>query len=117
MIKIQTYHQIDQQQWKDLIQVSPVATWFQTPEAYRFYQSVDGMRAFTYGIAEEGRLVGVVVGYTTKEKCRIKQHFTARTIIPGGPLLSQKITDKALSTLLITLYEKGTPTKKLKIFA
>ena len=52
MIKILTYDQIDQLQWQDLIQSSPVATWFQTDEAYRFYQSVGGMRAFAYGVVE-----------------------------------------------------------------
>ena len=52
MINILTYDQIDQQQWQELVQSSPVATWFQTDEAYRFYQSVGGMQAFAYGVAE-----------------------------------------------------------------
>lgn len=52
MIKILTYNQIDQQQWQELVQSSPIATWFQTDEAYRFYQSVGGMQAFAYGVVE-----------------------------------------------------------------
>ena len=100
MIQLLTYHDIDPQQWSELIKSSPTATWFQTNEAYRFYQSVSGMQAFAYGVAEEGRLVGVIVGYTTQEKCIFKQYFTARTIIPGGPLLDEHISDEALSTLL-----------------
>ena len=52
MINILTYDQIDQQQWQELVQSSPVATWFQTDEAYRFYQSVGGMQAFAYGVVE-----------------------------------------------------------------
>ena len=103
MIQLLTYEQIDKQLWRELIQSSPVATWFQTDEAYRFYQSVGGMQAFAYGVSEESRLVGMVVGYTTQEKCILKQYFTARTIIPGGPLLSQEISNQALSTLLIAL--------------
>ena len=103
MVKILTYHEIDQQQWSELVQSSPYATWFQTDEAYRFYQSVSDMQAFAYGVTEDGRLVGVVVGYTTQEKCSLKQYFTARTIVPGGPLLSQEISNQALSTLLIAL--------------
>ena len=106
MIKILTYDQIDQQQWQKLIEASATATWFQTPEAYRFYQSVSGMQAFAVGVEEEGRLDGIVVGYTTKEKCKFKQYFTARTIIPGGPLLARGISNQALSTLLIALKEK-----------
>ena len=103
MIKILTYDQIDQLQWQELIQTSALATWFQTDEAYRFYQSVGGMRAFAYGVSEEDRLVGVVVGYTTQEMCSIKQHFTCRTIIYGGPLLANDISDEALSALLTSL--------------
>lgn len=106
MIQLLTYHDIDQQQWQQLIQSSPLATWFQTDEAYRFYQSVSDMRAFAYGVAEAGGLVGVVVGYTTREKCKFKQYFTARTIIPGGPLLATEISNKALSTLLTALHER-----------
>ena len=100
MIKILTYDQIDQQQWQELIQSSPVATWFQTDEAYRFYQSVGGMQAFAYGVSEEGRLVGMVVGYVTKNSNSILQYFTKRAIIYGGPLLHPEISDFALSALL-----------------
>ena len=106
MINILTYDQIDQQQWQELIEASATATWFQTDEAYRFYQSVGGMQAFVYGVSEEGRLTGVVVGYTTQEKCNFKQYFTARTIIPGGPLLAKEISNQALSILLLALKEK-----------
>ncbi len=105
MIKLLAYHDIDQQHWKDLIQSSPTATWFQTDEAYRFYQSVSGMQAFAYGVAEEGRLVGVIVGYTTKCTNAIQQYFTKRAIIYGGPLLDVDISNDALSILLKTVVQ------------
>ena len=100
MIKILTYHKIDQQQWNELVQSSPTATWFQTKEAYEFYTSVDDVQAFVYGVSEEDNLVGILVGYTTTEKCKFKQHFTARSIIVGGPLLADNISDEALAALL-----------------
>ena len=103
MIQILTYDQIDQLQWQELVQSSPVTTWFQTDEAYRFYQSVGDMQAFAYGVSEEDNLVGIVVGYTTKEKCKFKQHFTARSIIVGGPLLAEDISEEALHTLLSSI--------------
>ncbi|MBR5327701.1 MAG: GNAT family N-acetyltransferase [Paludibacteraceae bacterium] len=52
MTKLLTYPDIDPQQWSELIQSSPTATWFHTDEAYRFYQSVSGMQAFVYGVVE-----------------------------------------------------------------
>ena len=100
MIQLHTYHTIDPKQWNELIQSSPVATWFQTPEAYRFYASVSDMLPFAYGVSEEGRLVGVIVGYITKEKNPIKQFFTRRAIIYGGPLLAEDISETALAELL-----------------
>ena len=100
MIQLLTYHDIDPPQWSELVQSSPTATWFQTNEAYRFYQSVSGMQAFAYGVAEEGRLVGVIVGYTTQSTNAIQQYFTKRAIIYGGPLLDVDISNDALSTLL-----------------
>lgn len=100
MIQLHTYYTIDPKQWNELIKSSSVATWFQTPEAYRFYHSVDSMQAFAYGVSQESRLTGVVVGYTTQEKCNFEQHFTCRTIIYGGPLLADDISETALAELL-----------------
>lgn len=106
-ISLLTYYMIDTIAWRNLFDKSPTATWFQTPEAYRFYQSVDGMQAFAYGVLEDDRLVGVVVGYTTYEKYKLKQHFTSRTIIPGGPLLAEDISTEALEALLLAIRQLG----------
>ena len=101
MTQLLTYPDIDPQQWSELVQSSPTATWFQTPEAYEFYAAVSNELApFALGIEEDGHLTGVVVGYTTQEKCIFKQYFTARTIIPGGPLLAEDISETALAELL-----------------
>ena len=103
MTKILTYNDIDPQQWQSLVEKSSFATWFQTDEAYRFYQSVSDMCAFVYGVMEEDKLVGVIVGYTTHEKCKIKQYFTKRAIVVGGPLLDENISESALTMLLQTV--------------
>ena len=123
MTRILTYHDIDQQQWRLLINQSPTATWFQTPEAYAFYASLpEEMTPFAVGVVEEckvsqwansdlkvlndlkdgstDRLAGVIVGYITREKNPMKQFFTRRAIIVGGPLLADDISDEALSALL-----------------
>ena len=116
MIKVQTYHQIDKQQWKDLIQSSPTATWFQTSEAYQFYASVNEMIPFAVGVEEaspksspKGKdlLKGVVVGYMTQEKNLIKQLLTCRAIIIGGPLLADDISEEALTVLLEAIRRIG----------
>lgn len=103
MIIIRTYSEIDKQDWRLLAETSPLSTWFQTDAAYRFYQSVSDMSAFVYGVMEEDKLVGVIVGYTTQEKCKLKQYFTARAIVVGGPLLDENISESALTMLLQTV--------------
>lgn len=102
MLKIITkYEQIDHIAWQVLIDCSPYATWFQTPEAYAFYASLpDELTPFAVGVDEDGQLMGVVVGYTTRETNPIKQLFTCRSIVIGGPLLDTCISDNALITLL-----------------
>ena len=104
MTRVLTYPDIDPQQWNELVQSSPTATWFQTPEAYEFYASnPEEMTPFAVGIEENGHLVGVIVGYTTQEKNPIKQLLTCRSIIIGGPLLDEHISSNALSALLVAV--------------
>ena len=122
MIKQLTYSDINPQQWQALVEQSPYATWFQTPEAYEFYAAVGGeLIPFAFGVEEyegdeamrrsgdeaKGRLVGVIVGYTTKEKNPIKQLLTCRAIIIGGPLLAEDISDEALAALLKAIRRLG----------
>ena len=104
MIKLLTYHEIDPQQWQALIDRSPYATWFQTKEAYEFYAAnPDEMMPFAYGVERECTLCALCVGYVTKERSAIKQYFTRRAIIYGGPLLANDISDEAFSALLTSL--------------
>lgn len=102
MKRLLTYPDIDPQQWQVLINRSPYATWFQTPEAYQFYvANKKEMMPFAIGVEEDGHLTGVMVGYTTQERNPIKQLLTCRSIIIGGPLLDEHISNDALSALLL----------------
>ena len=114
MNRILTYYEINPQQWQALVEQSPTATWFQTDEAYRFYQSVSGMQAFTYGVVEEDRLVGVIVGFTTQSTNAIQQYFTKRAIIYGGPLLDVDISNEALYALLSAVAQLKDESLKFK---
>ena len=109
MTQLLTYPDIDPQQWNELVLSSPTATWFQTKEAYAFYASLpEEMEPFAIGIEENGHLAGVIVGYTTQEKNPIKQLFTCRSIIIGGPLLDEHISSNALSALLEMIGKEST---------
>ena len=115
MIKLLTYPDIDPQQWQALIDRSPYATWFQTKEAYEFYAALSSeLIPFAFGIEEcrgdeamrqlgdkdGSRLVGVIVGYITRERNAIKQFFTRRAIIIGGPVIDEDATTEEITALL-----------------
>lgn len=108
MTRVLTYPDIDPQQWQALVDRSPYATWFQTPEAYQFYASLPAeMQPFAVGVQCDNKLVGVCVGYITQTKNPLKQFLTRRAIIIGGPLLADDISEEALAKLLEAIKRLG----------
>lgn len=102
--QILTYDQINRNQWSVLVQISSTGTWFQTPEAYDFFASMPELFIpFVVGVAGENGLIGVCCGYVTKEKSALKQFFTRRAIINGGPVLADDSTDEEVEALLSAL--------------
>lgn len=111
-MKILGYSEIDRNEWSRLVASSPTGTWFQTPEAYEFFASQpDLFRPFVVGVANNPSihqstnpslqtLRAVCVGYVTVEKNPIKQFFTRRAIIIGGPALADDATDEEVVALL-----------------
>ena len=144
MILLLTYSDIDPAAWQSLVERSPYATWFQTPEAYQFYASnPEEMMPFVYAVAEEAkgerlevkgtmdgetdntephrliasspyRLKAVCVGYITKERNALKQFFTRRAIIIGGPLLAEDASDAEVAALLKAVKECKVESLKCK---
>ena len=104
---ILTYTEIDREAWSRLVQTSRNGTWFQLPEAYNFYASMpDLFRPFVVAVervnelAVERTLQGVCVGYVTWERSRLKQFFTGRAIIQGGPCLADDATVEEVTALM-----------------
>lgn len=103
MIDIVGIKQIKYSQWDALIEKSRTATWFQTEEAYSFFDSFPFLEAFVIGVENEGNLKGTVVGYIQKDGGKVKQFFSRRAIVLGGPLLDDDISDDELDCLLVGL--------------
>lgn len=97
---------IDSEAWAELVQRSPVATWFQTREAFTFFTSLTFLRTFAYAVEDDGQLKGLVVGYMQKDGGKLKQFFSRRAIVLGGPLLDKDVSGAALVTLLKGLKER-----------
>jgi hypothetical protein len=106
VVKIVEGEYIDSQAWAELVRCSPVATWFQTQEAYNFYCGLSFLDAFAYAVEEEGQLKGIVVGYIQRDGGKLKRFFSRRAVILGGPLLQDGITGDEFGSLLDAL-KKG----------
>ena len=86
--------------WANLIENSPVASFFQTPDCYDFYTSLSFLKPFVFAVSENEKLVGLICGYVVADGGKIKQFFSRRAIVPGGMLLDENISEKALQKLL-----------------
>lgn len=87
-------------EWQWLMESSAYASFFQSRQCLDFYVSLSCFDGFAYGVADNGELLAVIVGYVTVDKNPLVQYFTRRAIIQAGPLLSERITPEALELLL-----------------
>ncbi len=100
MVELLQANEIETDQWEQLVETSPVASFFQTPECYQFYASLTFLKPFLYGVAEDGKLKGIACGYVQAEGGKLKQFFSRRAIIPGGILLDKDIEPGSITALL-----------------
>lgn len=106
-MQIKTYEQIDREEWKRMVARTPISSWFQTPEAYDFFAGLpEEFRPFVAALARtneaknEQLLRAVCVGYITVEQNPLKQFFTRRAIIIGGPALAADCTCEEVALLM-----------------
>ena len=103
---------IDRTEWSSLVQSSSTGTWFQTPAAYDFFASMPELfKPSVLGVASDPagaqtQLRGVCVGYVTVEKNPIKQFFTRRGIIIGGPCLADDAPEEEVEALMSAVKEQ-----------
>ena len=109
-MKVLTYNEIDREEWSALVKNSATGTWFQTPEAFDFFNAQkDLFMPFVVAIeksksrveSQESRnLRALCVGYVTKEKSRLKQFLTRRAIIIGGPVIADDAGSEEVEALM-----------------
>lgn len=92
--------EINNEQWSQLLASSKVSTFFQSRECYDFYASLSFLTPFCFSLSEDNYLKAVLVGYIEKDGGKVKQFFSRRAIVNGGVLLSEDISDEALSAFL-----------------
>lgn len=77
-----------------------MTNWFQTEECFSFYRSLGFIEPFRCLVERDGVEKGRMVGYIQKDGGRLKQFFSRRAIINGGPMLADDITEDELMGLL-----------------
>ena len=83
-----------------------ISNWFQTDECLEFYKSLGFIEAFDCSVSRGGVLKGHIAGYIQKDGGRLKQFFSRRAIINGGPMLADDITPDELQELLNKCHSK-----------
>ena len=98
-----TYESVNKAEWGVLIAHSQTATWFQTPEAYEFFAAQPELFSpFVFAVENE-EIRAVCVGYITREPNALKQFFTRRAIIIGGPVIADNASHEEVSALMTTV--------------
>lgn len=106
-MEILSTNNIERSDWSRLVASSSTGTWFQTPEAFEFFQSQPELfKPFAFGLENDGALRAVCVGYVTVEKSAFKQFLTRRAIIVGGPCFADDCINEEVSLLLSTLRQQ-----------
>lgn len=77
-----------------------MTNWFQTEECFSFYKSLGFIEPFWCSVERNGVEKGRMVGYIQKDGGKLKQFFSRRAIINGGPMLADDITADELARLL-----------------
>ena len=106
-LSITDTNDINREEWNALVNTASTGTWFQSPDAYDFFQSLPKIfRPFAVGVVHDERLRGICVGYVTVERNPIKQFFTRRAIILGGPALADDATDEEVRMLMTAVKKR-----------
>lgn len=98
---------IDRSKWNALVKTSSTGNWFQSVEAFQFFESLPQLfKPFAMGLETDGSLRGVCVGYVTVEKASLKQMMTCRAIVIGGPCLADDCTDAEVRELMSAVWKE-----------
>lgn len=101
---IRRIEDISEKDWNGLLKKSAAASWFQSKQAFDLFISIPNiMHPFGCGVYRNSILKGICIGFVTVESNPIKQFFTRRAIINGGPLLAEDITNEEVTALMQTI--------------
>ena len=75
---------------------------FQSISFYNYLLSTGTLEPFMYEVKRGEEAIGRIQGYIQKDGGKLKQFFTRRAIVNGGPALTEDITEEEVERLLKT---------------
>lgn len=81
-----------------------VTSFFQSNAFLQFLNNTGLFETFRFSVLRGEREVGIVQGYIQRDGGRIKQFFSRRAIINGGPYFAEDITGEEVKALLRQCY-------------
>lgn len=73
---------------------------FQSSSFLSFLSETDQFYPFSFSIERDGAMMGRLQGYIQKDGGKLKQFFSRRAIVNGGPALAEDITEEEVERLL-----------------
>jgi len=84
---------IDQKKWSEFVSNHPQGNIFQTPEMAEVYRRTENYTPLFLALQDADEIYGLLLASLIQEKS-ILSHFSSRSIITGGPLLSKDLGQK-----------------------
>lgn len=103
---LETYETISEQAWERLAGESQYATWFQTPDGYRFLKESRDYDPEVVAVAEDEHILGLCVVQVSRSRNPLVQYLTRRAVINGGPLVADDLSIEAMRLLMSAVREQ-----------
>lgn len=108
---LQTGFNPDESDWEDFVYNHPKGNIFQSPCMFRLYNSVPSYDPGVISIKDQNENISGILSYNIIREPGIKEKFSARSVITGGPLA--KNNDPFIISMLLIRYQKIISEKKV----
>ncbi|MBO5960781.1 MAG: hypothetical protein J6P99_02925 [Paludibacteraceae bacterium] len=92
--------QVQREEWNLLLQHSPQAHYFQSPDYYDFLLQQNYLTPFLYAVRRDGQVRALVCGYIQADGNLLMRYFSRRAIILGGILPAHDCNHEDVTCLM-----------------
>ena len=93
-------NEIDKAEWEKFVLEHPYGNFFQSVNAFKFFESVDNHKPFVFAVSENEEILGVLSGVVISNGKGIKGFLSRRAIVWGGPLIESELDENKKKIVL-----------------